>query len=191
MKKIPTLFVRESRHPFHVIARVNLICDWVLQGHGVATEKLDGTACLWHDGKLWKRRSLGKGGTAPADFIEADFDDTTGKRFGWIPVGAGPEDAAARQALTFKQFPMCEGQTYELIGPSIQGNPYEAFQPSLFRHGGETLFIPATMMTFAGLREWLAEWSPIEGIVWHHADGRMAKLKRRDFGLPWPVRKTQ
>ena len=25
----------------------------------------------------------------------------------------------------------------------------------------------------------------IEGIVWHHPDGRMAKIKRRDFGLEW------
>ena len=27
----------------------------------------------------------------------------------------------------------------------------------------------------------------IEGIVWHHPDGRMAKIKRRDFGLSWPI----
>lgn len=31
-----------------------------------------------------------------------------------------------------------------------------------------------------GLREWLRD-RPFEGIVWHHPDGRMAKLKRRDF----------
>lgn len=24
-----------------------------------------------------------------------------------------------------------------------------------------------------------------EGLVWHHPDGRMAKVKRTDFGLPW------
>ena len=33
-------------------------------------------------------------------------------------------------------------------------------------------------------REGLAEWLTArryEGIVWHHPDGRMAKLKRRDF----------
>ena len=28
----------------------------------------------------------------------------------------------------------------------------------------------------------------IEGIVWHHPDGRMVKIKARDFGLPWPPR---
>ena len=25
----------------------------------------------------------------------------------------------------------------------------------------------------------------LEGIVWHHPDGRWAKIKRRDFGLKW------
>ena len=28
---------------------------------------------------------------------------------------------------------------------------------------------------------------PHEGIVWHHPDGRRAKIKRRDFGHPWPL----
>lgn len=37
---------------------------------------------------------------------------------------------------------------------------------------------------FEGLKSWLAEWM-IEGLVWHHPDGRMAKIKRRDFGLKW------
>ena len=27
----------------------------------------------------------------------------------------------------------------------------------------------------------------IEGIVWHHEDGRMAKIKRSDFGIKWPL----
>jgi hypothetical protein len=34
---------------------------------------------------------------------------------------------------------------------------------------------------FDGLREYLAG-KDIEGIVWHHSDGRMAKIKLRDFG---------
>ncbi len=36
--------------------------------------------------------------------------------------------------------------------------------------------------TFDGLREWLTDRN-IEGIVFHHEDGRMAKIKLRDFGL--------
>ena len=33
---------------------------------------------------------------------------------------------------------------------------------------------------FDALRQWL-EHRPIEGVVWHHQDGRMVKLKRSDF----------
>jgi hypothetical protein len=33
--------------------------------------------------------------------------------------------------------------------------------------------------------------NPIEGIVWHHPDGRMVKIKRRDLGLPWPVKEAK
>jgi hypothetical protein len=34
---------------------------------------------------------------------------------------------------------------------------------------------------FVGLREYLSG-RDIEGVVWHHPDGRMAKLKGSDFG---------
>lgn len=32
------------------------------------------------------------------------------------------------------------------------------------------------------LREWFRG-KNIEGIVWHHPDGRMVKIKKKDFGL--------
>lgn len=38
---------------------------------------------------------------------------------------------------------------------------------------------------FDGLRAWL-DGKDIEGIVFHHPDGRMAKIKLRDFGLRRP-----
>lgn len=36
--------------------------------------------------------------------------------------------------------------------------------------------------TFSGLAEWL-KGQNFEGLVFHHPDGRMAKIKKRDFGL--------
>ena len=36
--------------------------------------------------------------------------------------------------------------------------------------------------SFAEIREYL-EHATIEGIVWHHPDGRMVKIKRKDFGF--------
>ena len=35
---------------------------------------------------------------------------------------------------------------------------------------------------FAGLRQYL-RLGAIEGIVWHHPDGRMVKIKAKDFGF--------
>jgi hypothetical protein len=43
---------------------------------------------------------------------------------------------------------------------------------------------------FDGLRTWLAG-KDIEGIVWHHPDGRMAKIKLRDFGLKRQPRQAE
>lgn len=37
-------------------------------------------------------------------------------------------------------------------------------------------------LIWAGLRSYLAN-KDIEGIVWHHPDGRMVKIKGKDFGL--------
>ena len=42
----------------------------------------------------------------------------------------------------------------------------------------ERLDVPRDL---AGLRAWLLAHPKFEGIVWHHPDGRRAKLKYRDF----------
>jgi len=61
----------------------------------------------------------------------------------------------------------------------VNGNP-EGFEGHvLIPHGEHPLDAPRT---FDGLREWLAT-AGVEGVVWHHADGRMVKIKARDFGL--------
>lgn len=43
---------------------------------------------------------------------------------------------------------------------------------------------PDAPRDFDGIKAWLTD-RQIEGLVWHHDDGRMAKIKRRDFGLKW------
>jgi len=56
----------------------------------------------------------------------------------------------------------------------------------LWLHGADKL--PSCPRDFANLRSWLAQ-VPIEGVVWHHEDGRMAKIKRKDFDLEWPKKR--
>ena len=61
MKKTPVVFVVD-RATGVAQSDVRAGQEWVLRGEGVATVKFDGQACLWRDGKLWKRydRKLNK-----------------------------------------------------------------------------------------------------------------------------------
>jgi hypothetical protein len=182
MKKIPTVFERDwNGDRSRVVDQVHEGCEWVLAGEGVPTRKVDGTCCLIRDGKLYKRRELRKADVAPPDYEPADFDEETGKSVGWVPVGDGPEDRYHREAWDRAGI-LLDG-TYELIGPKVQGNPEKAQHSLLVRHGDGTAGdLGQVPRTFDGLREWLAG-KDIEGIVFHHHDGRMAKIKLRDFGL--------
>ena len=47
--------------------------------------------------------------------------------------------------------------------------------------GGAEL-LPDAPRDFARLRSYFTE-HDIEGIVWHHPDGRMVKIKGKDFGI--------
>ncbi len=180
MKKIPTIFERDwNGDRSRVVDQPHADCAWVFAGEGVATRKLDGTSCLMRDGKLFKRRELKAGAHTPPEFISEGTDAETGKTVGWLPIGDGPEDAAHRQALV-RELRLPDG-TYELIGPKVQGNPEGASQHLLIRHSLAHTLDDAPR-TFAGLRVWLAGRN-IEGIVFHHPDGRMAKIKLRDFGF--------
>lgn len=187
MKKIPTLFDRDwNGDRSRVVDRVHEDCGWVIAGEGVATRKLDGTCCLVRDGRLYKRRELRDGDDVPRDFEEADHDAETRKTVGWMPVGDGPEDRYHREAfaeLTRADRPPYPDGTYELIGPKVQGNVEGVTDHRLIPHCYcEPIEAPRT---FNGLRSFFAD-KNIEGLVWHHPDGRMAKIKLRDFGIKRP-----
>ncbi len=184
MRKVPTLFERDwNGDRSRVLPGVHPGCEWVLAGEGVPTRKLDGTCCMIRDGRLYKRQEIGLMRDAPADFEEVDRDPETGKRVGWRPVGDGPEDEWHRKG--FACLVLVEDGTYELVGPKVQGNPEDAPFHVLIPHTAPVLVLGDAPRDFDAIREYLAA-RDIEGIVFHHADGRMAKVKRRDFGLPWP-----
>lgn len=182
MKKIPTVFERDwNGDRSRVVDHVHAGCEWVIAGEGIATRKLDGTCCMVRDGKLYKRRELRKGENEPPLFERADFDEETGKTVGWVPCDIGPEDKWHMAAFNVSAAAGWPDGTYELIGPKVQGNPEAAGVHMLVRHEGAPVFTDVPR-SFDGLREWLAG-KDIEGIVFHHPDGRMAKIKLRDFGL--------
>jgi hypothetical protein len=177
MKKIPTLFIRDENDRKHVTSEVDPDSKWVLDGEGIATRKYDGTCVMLdEDGHWWARREVKPGKTPPEEFVPIETDDTTGKTVGWEPV---ERSGFARWHAAALGEP-CEPGTYELIGPKVNGNPEKAEGHELIRHvDAEILDAPRD---FESLRAWLLG-HDYEGIVWHHTDARMAKLKKRDFAL--------
>lgn len=156
-------------------------CAWVFAGEGIATQKYDGTSCLIRDGVLYKRLALSEGRICPEGFISVEWEGEEGARklIGWTPVGDGPEDRWHRQAFEILIAPT-DG-TYELVGPQVQNNPEGLNIHCLWRHSNAQLLDDAPR-AFAEFAEFFST-HDVEGIVWHHLDGRMAKIKARDFGI--------
>ena len=177
MKKTPTIFKRNPENMREILPEPHKECAWVFAGEGVATRKYDGTCCLIEGGKLYKRRELKNGAALPDGFVKADHDEVTGKIVGWVPVD--PESAEDKWHLTAFSEGMIDG-TYELLGPKIQGNPEGLAEHVLMKHSDAEQYWNAPR-TFDGLRDWMLT-RDIEGVVFHHADGRMAKIKKRDYG---------
>lgn len=189
MKKIPTLFRRDPDDLKHVLPEVTPGCEWVLKGEGVATRKFDGTCVLVRGGGMFARREVKPGKQPPALFEEVDHDDVTGKSVGWVPCTDTAEYArhweAYRNRSEGGSARLPDG-TYELCGPKVNGNPEGLEIHVLIPHGDDVVpdvLLPDTSVErqFEALGMLLRMNAPMEGIVWHHPDGRMAKLKRRDF----------
>lgn len=180
MQKIPSLFKRNYDTDRLVYDEVVEGCEWVLTDEGVrATRKWDGTACLVQDGKLFKRYDAKKGKRPPPDFLPTETapDPITGHWPGWVPVKDRPEDCWHNEA--WQDSPLPNG-TYELCGPHVNGNPEHFRYDALVPHGQHLL--ENFPKTFEEIRGYLAT-HDIEGIVFWHPDGRMAKIKARDFGI--------
>lgn len=197
MKKIISLFQRNYDGDRLVRDEIVPGAEWVVNGEGWATRKYDGTCCMVRGGVLFKRydhkpdnwkaiqQSIKYGRVVPAPIFSpppAGFeaaqepDKVTMHWPGWLPVGSGPDDQWHRQAFHGDEI---DG-TYELCGPRLQGNPEKFERHALVAHAlAEKLDAPRT---FEGLKDWFVG-KDIEGVVWHHPDGRMVKIKKRDFGL--------
>ena len=178
MEKIISLFQRN--HDGDWMVRNELVpgAEWVADGEGIATVKLDGTCCMVRDGELYKRYEVRPGRKAPDGFEPAnEIDPATGRQQGWMPVTDDPQDRWHREAV---EDGMPPDGTYELVGPKVQKNPEGYDDHVLVRHG--SILAQDAPREFEALRGHLAD-GRIEGIVWHHPDGRMVKIKARDFGI--------
>jgi len=179
MRKIPTLFLRDPDDMRRVLREVNPAAAWVLDGEARATRKFDGTCVMLDsDERWWARREVKPAKTSPPNYRPVQTDPATGKTVGWEPVEQSSFAKAHGQALAASLGGAFTAGTYELCGPSVNRNPEGYGKHVLVPHG---LFLLGDIpLDYDGLRGYLAELA-YEGIVWHHPDGRMAKLKRRDF----------
>lgn len=186
MQKIPTMFERDETKPGHPVTdRLKPECQWVLDGEGIPTAKLDGTNVKIENGVLLKRQKPKARDYDEASYVPCDRANPADQ---WAFEAF---DAASAFDVGPTRTPPADG-IYELLGPKVQGNPH-----GYRGHVLELVVPPGAMVralelgpvdrSFAGLAAWMAR-TPFEGIVFHHPDGRMAKIKRRDFGLPWPPR---
>lgn len=184
MKKIPTLFVRDPDNRKYIIpGQVTPGCEWVLAGEGEPTRKWDGTCTMLdEDGRWWARREIKPGKAAPDGFIVAQHDEITGKTQGWEPMDASAFAKWHAEALENTDGDLPPG-TYELIGPKINKDPDALGQHVLVAHGDHP---------YGSERDWPQDATPMEiidvcrakgweGVVYHHPDGRMCKLKVRDI----------
>lgn len=187
MEKIPTLFVRDENDRKHVTDEVTPGCEWVLAGEGVATRKYDGT-CVMFDGEAWwARREVKKDQVRPTGFKMVSFDPVTLKTMGWVPIEDSSFYKFFREAVVRWMTDPMDNRvgTYELIGPKINGNPEKVNEHILIKHelaermgnGPETAEEIKSFLIYLGQR-----WG-YEGLVWHHPDGRMVKLKVRDLPI--------
>lgn len=185
MRKIPTLLVRDPEDRRHVTDEITEGCEWVLAGEGVATRKYDGTCVMLDDsGSWWARREVKPGKGAPDGFVLVEHDETTGKSVGWEPIEQSPFQKFWSQAA----HPSRPG-TYELVGPKVNGNHERQAEHVLVEHAAAQVLPETTPRTVATVTEQVRALGSegVEGIVWHHPDGRMAKLKARDLRPETPA----
>jgi hypothetical protein len=200
MKKIKTVF-KINRETGMATTEVMPGAQWVINGEGTATLKVDGSASMVKDGILYKRfdrrlkseytkklRALGSEfqvtedmfNILPANAIpcEEKPDPVTYHHPHWVPIDKNkPEDAFHVKAWEAAGGNLEDG-TYELIGPKINNNPYKLEEYKLVKHGAEVLNIPDR--SFEGLKAFLESLNG-EGVVFHHLNGEMFKIRRKDM----------
>ena len=186
MKKIPTLFERQYKdhRVVGITDKVGEGLECVLDGEGTATLKWDGSCCMIRDGRLYKRYDAKKGKKPPTGAIPCcEPDPITGHWPHWVEVKPfEPADKWFMEA--FENFGIALNGTYEAVGPHFQGNPYDLKYDILVPHGDNIVDVERS---FEGIKNWL-ENNNVEGIVFWRDGEPLCKIKRSDFGLPWPAK---
>jgi hypothetical protein len=178
MRKIISLYQRNYDGDRLVRDEVVPGAEWVFEGEGVATRKWDGTCCMVRGGKLFRRHVVKEGKKTPHLWEHWSGNPEQKSGHGWLPVTNHPSDQYHVEGLD--NTPGLEDCTCELVGPRVQKG-VEGFNRHILEPHGE-VEQPDAPRDFEGLKAYL-DGGGIEGIVWHHPDGRMVKIKAKDFGV--------
>lgn len=178
MRKIPTIFLRDLKLKCTPVTdEINPECQWVFDGEGFATRKIDGVNIKISGSDHFIRIK-----PKTDDYIEALYkplEATDSKYICYAVMNGWPKSRTSS----------LPDAIYEAYGEGIRGNPekVEGYHMVRIAHldnkpGGvdHALVIKGVPRSYRGLMGYLAT-HDIEGIVFHHRDGRMAKIKTRDF----------
>lgn len=182
MKKMSTLFIKNSENLGLVVEgefdKDNL---WVFDEGVKATRKFDGTACAIINGELYKRYDAKKGRKAPDGAIPCcEADLITGHHPHWVKCDKNnPSDKYHFKAYNNMDIELLADGTYELCGPKVQKDAEGCGIHILIEHGGIAFNIYEVL---TNPKEFMRD-KNIEGIVFHHPDGRMCKIRKKDFGM--------
>lgn len=171
---LPILFMHDA---WRLTKQVTPGCEWVMRGKGSASIMRDGVPCLIRQGILYKSLDEAKAGPPkewPLGWIRKSATEL------WVSIGPG--DAPHAKAMS-RQWPTgtIEDGPHELCGPGIGSNNDRLREPTLIRHGQETVLVGRG---FDQIRDYL-QTTQIKGIVFALPDGRMCKIRRVDFGFAW------
>lgn len=204
MKKIKTVF-KIDRETNLATTEVTPGAEWVINGIGVATAKIDGSAAMVKNGILYKRydrklqsqymkklRAVGPSFEVTEDMFnvlpgnaipcQEKPDPVTYHHPHWVEIDKNkPEDSFHVMAWEAVQGSLEDG-TYELIGPKVNNNPHQLTEYKLVKHGSQLLNVADR--SFEGIKGFLEELNG-EGIVFHHPNGEMFKIRRKDYNLDY------
>ena len=172
-----------------ILPKVTEGMEWVLTGEGIATVKWDGSCCAIIDGELYKRYDAKKGKKPPEGAIPCcDPDPVTGHWPHWVKCDRNnPSDrwffAAYEYSMMVNWDGLLSDATYEAVGEHFNGNPYNLKGDRLIRHG---ITRDNVERSFEGIKHYL-ETHKHEGIVFWKDGEPKCKIKRTDFGFPWPI----
>ena len=186
MKKIPTLFVREfeNHNVINISDEITPGCEEAFR-NGVATIKIDGACCAIIGGELYKRYDAKRGKKPPEGAIPCcDPDPITGHWPHWVMTDpSNPADRWFVEASWNTKIDLVDG-TYEAIGKHFNGNPYDLNTDYLEPHGEMVVEVERS---FEAVKKYLEE-NCVEGLVFWLNGEPVCKIKRKDFGLLWPMK---